>query len=108
GELQAMEEVSCFFHGKGRDLTDILAFNSDLARLQPQPGPAAFRALRISSIAAQEDPHMQLVFLALQPGEEAVDARELAFTFQHQLPLVTLQLPPRYIHWNSVLFCELP
>ena len=43
-----------------------------IARLPPQPGAVALRTRQVPTVAAQEHSDVNLVFLPLQPAEEAL------------------------------------
>src|SRR5438270_1579459 len=96
-ELEVGNELRRGLNGHRRELADVLAFNLYLQRVRPQPPAAALRTLRISSIPAQKHPHMQLVFLALQHGKEALDTGKFVFTFNHPLLLLRFHLIPRQV-----------
>ena len=89
------------FDGHAGDLADVLAVDPDLLRLDAKPGAAAGRASRVSAIAAEEDAHMQLVFLALEIVEEAAYAEELAFAVNHHPALLRVELGPRNIERDA-------
>src|ERR1041385_8105631 len=78
-QIDLVEELRCSFYRHRRDITDILADYSHCARFRPQTLPMTFRASGISTIAAQENTYVQLVFLAFQISEEALDAGEFSF-----------------------------
>src|SRR5262249_47025508 len=69
-----------------------------------EPGALANRAARLAAIAREEDPHVQLVAVALDLLEEAVDAGELALALVHEgaLPLVQLLPRPRGIEAGAL------
>ena len=92
-ELQRLKKLRCLLHRQLRQLAYVLAFNLHLQRVRPQPPAAALRTLRVPPIPAQKNAHVQLVFLPLQHGEEALYAGKLAFAFNHQLLLVACPCP---------------
>jgi hypothetical protein len=83
-----------------------LAVDPDLLRLDAKPGASASRTSRVAAIAAEEDAHMQLVFLALEIIEEPAYAGELAFAFHHHTALLRVKLGPGNIERNAGLFGE--
>src|SRR5207247_7019561 len=63
---------------------------------------------QVPAIAAQEDPNVDLVFLALEPAEEAANAVEIARTLDHKSLLVVAQIFPRNVEANlRLLRCAL-
>ena len=84
-----------------RDLADVFAADLYLPRLGPQAQPAALRAEGISAISAEEDAHMQLVFLALQMLEESAHAPELVVALDHPALLLGAQIGPGHIERNA-------
>src|SRR5581483_5813275 len=73
-ELHGREETRRLLNGHAADFTDILPVDFDLSCFGPQPRAVARGANRIPPVAAQEYSYMQLVFLALEVGEETPDA----------------------------------
>ena len=51
--------------------------DAHVARLAPQPGAAALGARQVAAVPAQEHADVHLVFLALEPPEEAAHALEV-------------------------------
>ena len=60
------------------DFGDVLAADSRGQRFGPQPRAAAGRAGAVAAPAAEEHAEVHLVFAAFEPGEEAVQAAEVA------------------------------
>ena len=106
GELDLGEKLRRLFDGHAGDLADVLAVDPDLLGLDAKPGAAAGRAGRVPAIAAEEDAHVQLVFLALEIIEEAAYAGELAFAFDHHAALLRVKLGPRNIERDVGLLGE--
>src|SRR5207237_4569146 len=95
-----------FLHRHRAHLADILAGNAHELRLGTQARAAALRTNGISAIAAQEDPHMQLVLLALQVRKESADTRISPVAFRDHLALLARQFRPGLIERNIVLLGE--
>ncbi len=101
-ELDAVEEARRFFHRHGADFADVLAGDADVPRLGAQARAIARGAGGVTAISAEEDAHVQLVLLALQVGEEALDAREVAVALDDELLVVERQLLPGHVERDVV------
>ena len=71
-------------------------------RLGLEAGPAAGRADRVAAVLREQHPHVHLVGLALEPGEEAPDAVPdpvfpLALALQHPAALLGGEVPPGHV-----------
>ena len=60
------------------DVGEVFAADADGERFGAQASAAAGRAGIVGSPAAQEDAEVHLVFAAIEPAEEAVEAAEVA------------------------------
>src|SRR5262245_39787575 len=75
------KKLRALLDGHPAHLRDVLSINEDVARFTPQPRAVAFRADRVSAIAAQEYANVQLVFFRFEIVEKLTDRvqRESAF-----------------------------
>ena len=73
-QFEAVHELPRLRHGHRADFRDGFSGDANRARLGAQPRAVAIRADRVTAIAAQKHAHVQLVFLAFEPGEKAVHA----------------------------------
>src|SRR5688572_16361887 len=73
------EEFAALANGHAANIGDVLAGNVDIAGLLAQPASAAIRTNRVSTIPAEEDPHVQLVLLGLEVIEEIADCVDREF-----------------------------
>ena len=95
-ELERAEEALRLADGERRHAIDGAARHLDVARLAPQPGAAAVRAGQVAAIAAQEHADVHLVFLPLEPAEEAADALvRVAVAFDDEALFLVGELRPR-------------
>ena len=80
-----------------------LSVDAHGARLGAKARAAAIGARRVAAIAAQKDAHVQLVFLALEPGEEAVDAGEIGvrLALDDGVALLGGELPEGHVQGNA-------
>src|SRR5258707_1535504 len=103
-ELQLREKHARFFHRELADVRDGFSGHVNSASFRAQPCAAAFRARSVTAIAAEKNPHMQLVFLALQPSEETLHAVVIVFwiAFQNQPALLGGEMPPRHVGRNTL------
>ena len=99
-QLDLIKECRCVFHRHCADFANVLARNSHLPCFHPQPVSIALRTPRVSTIAAQKDPHVQLVFFPLQVLEEATHARELRFPIKDSPLLLGFEIGPCDIQRN--------
>ena len=75
-----------------------------VARLAPQPRAAAVRAGQVAAVAAEEHADVHLVFLPLEPAEEAADARRSSPSpSMTNALLVVGQLRPRHVEPEPAL-----
>src|SRR6266581_6129448 len=113
GELQGGKKNARFLDGKLANLRDGFLRHAHRARLGAQASPATLRAGRITTEAAEENADVQLVFLALQPGEKTFDpcVVVLRIAIENQAALFGSELTPRHVGGNSAparpLFCFL-
>ena len=68
-------------HGHGADFRDGFAGDANRARLRPKPRAVAFRADGVAAIAAQENAHVEFVFLPFEPREKPVHPVVSGFRF---------------------------
>ena len=95
---QVSKEPIGLAHRQRTHPIDRLSTDLDVARLAPQPCAKAVRARQVAAIAAQEDAHMDLVFLPLEPAEEPFHTLVLrAVAFDDESPLVVGQLRPGHV-----------
>jgi len=93
-QLEGFEEVARLrdaqsnnFGKRAACLFPCLLRESNGAGFLAQAGAFALGAESVAAVAAEEDAHVQLVFLALQPGEETLDAGEIGVAFENLLAL---------------------
>ncbi len=105
-EFKDPEKFRGLLYGHGADLADVFPVDLHLLGFNAQPRPAAGRTHRVTTIPAQEDTHMELVFLALQVIEESAHARELAFAIDDRFLLLGIEIVPGHIQRNLGRFGE--
>ena len=99
-ELEAAEKRLRLADREGRHLVDRAVGHLHGARFAPQPRPAAVRAREIPAIAAEKDADVHLVFLLVEPAEEAANAFVVVVAVDDEAPLLVGQLPPRDVEGN--------
>ena len=77
GQLQRVKEGPRFLHRHLADFGDRASRDFHGASFGAQPRAAAVRACGVAAVAAEENAHVQLVFLALEPPEEAFHAGKI-------------------------------
>src|SRR5882724_8544582 len=102
-QREGSEKFSRLGHGEATDLANILAADSDLARLLTQTLPPAVATSGIAAITTQEDAHVKLVLLALEMSEEATDTHEVVVALHHRFVLLMRELKPRNVYGNLLL-----
>ena len=102
-QLQLGEELPCRVDGQRRHFIDRASADADVARFAAQPRAAAIRARQIAAIPAQEHADVHLVFLPLEPAEEAADALEVAVALDDELPLLVGEVGPRHVETDAGL-----
>src|SRR5262245_66591996 len=73
--------------GQGAEVGDGESGDPHRERACLEPGPAAGRTARLTPVAGEEDPNVQLVTVRLDFLEEALDAGKVTVTRVHQLSL---------------------
>src|SRR5256886_1630044 len=103
GELQRGKENARFFDGELANLGDSFSRDADGASFGAQASSATIRASGIPAEAAKENADVQLVLLALQPGEKTFYAFVIVFgiAFKNQAALFGRELTPRHVRGNS-------
>ena len=77
------------------DVRDVFAVDENVTRFLTQTGSLAFRTNGVTTIPAQEDPHMQLVFFRFQVVEE------FSNRVHDERAFVGRQFAERHIHVNA-------
>src|ERR1700691_993872 len=108
GQGETLEEILGLADGKCRDLADIAAVDADRTRFRTQARSFAVGTSGVAAILAQHHAYMQLVFLALQKGEETMDAEKRPVTIEHKLLLGRGQFSPGDVERNAMLHGGLP
>ena len=85
-ERQRVEELRGLGDIEAHHLGQVAAAYAHVQRLFAQAGALALRAQRVAAVTAEEDAHVQLVFLGFQVSEEAADE------IVHQLALFAGQV----------------
>ncbi len=107
-ERELGEELARLGDRHGADIGDGFILHAHGARFRTQARAAAFRAQRVAAIAAEKDAHVELVLLALEPGEEALHAGIFrgAIAFDDGVALRGGELAKRNIQGNLALLSE--
>ena len=102
-ELQIGKENARFLDSESANFRDGFSCDADGTGFGAQTGSPAIRASGITAEAAEEDADMQLVLLALQPGEETLDAFVFVFgiALENQTALFGRELTPRHVRGDS-------
>src|SRR5437016_10465414 len=102
-ELQIGKENARFLDSEFANFGDGFSCDADGAGFGAQTGSPAIRASGVTAEAAEEDADMQLVLLALQPGEKTFDAFVFVFgiALENQTALFGRQLTPRQVRGDS-------
>ena len=102
-ELQIGKENARFLDSESANFRDGSSCDADGTGFGAQTGSPAIRASGITAEAAEEDADMQLVLLALQPGEETLDAFVFVFgiALENQTALFGRELTPRHVRGDS-------
>ncbi len=103
GQRDSLEQAVGLTDGECGNFADIEPVDAHSPGFSPQTGSFAVRTFGVTPVFAQHHPHVQLVFLPLQKGEEAVDPEERSMPIQHECLLGRRQLPPRRVQRNAVL-----
>ena len=94
---------SRFAHGLRRHAIDGQVADPHVARLAAQARAAAVGARQIAAIAAEEHADVHLVFLLLEPLEEAADAVVVvAIALDDEPALVLREIGPRHVEAHAV------
>ena len=87
-QVNLVEEAAGLPNRHAADVGDGLAVDADVRSFGTQPSAPALGAERVAAVAAEKDPHVQLVLLALEVLEEAPDAAEVVVALDHPVPLL--------------------
>ena len=79
--MHIVEEVLGFGDGEGGDFADVLVVDEDGAGFGAEALAAAVGAEGVAAVFGEEDADVELVFFALERGEEAADAGKGAVAF---------------------------
>ncbi len=93
-ELESPEEAVSVGNGERCGIADVPAANADGAGFSSQALAFAFGTERIAAILAEHHSDMQLVLLAFEEGEEAVDAEESMAAVEDEGLLVGFEIVP--------------
>ena len=85
-----------------RELGDRAAAEADPERRRREAGAAAGGAGRVGPITREQDPHVDLVALGLEPVEEPLDAVEVAAALEEDLALVGREARHRNVRADRV------
>jgi hypothetical protein len=86
GERELVEPAGEVVDGQASDLGDAASRHRDGKRLGLETGPVARGAGDLAPVAREEDPHVELVAVALDLLEEAPDAAEVLVALVHPAP----------------------
>ena len=108
GELQRGEEALRLLNGERRHPIDRLPGDAHVARFAPEARAAAVRTREIAPVPAEEHAHVDLVFLPLEPAEEAADPGVVvvprrADAFDDEALLILGQIGPRHVEADLAL-----
>ena len=96
-QLEAVEERRGLVDRQRTDGVNGAATHPDIACLLTQSGPAAVGTDEIAAVPAEKHPHVDLVFLPLEPPEEAPNAFVVAVAVDHEGALGVAQLLPGHV-----------
>ena len=103
GPLSSRQPAPQILDAALRQLRQGLAFEADPERLGLQTGPATVRTRIIGTVARQQDPHMDLVGAALQPGEKGLQTDEISLPGPDESTRLLGEIAPRDIEGNAFL-----
>src|SRR5215469_8384587 len=105
GKLQSRKEGSRFFDRELANLGDGFSCYAYSAGFGAQTRSAAFGTRCVTTIAAQENAHVELIFLALQPLKKSFYTLVVVFgiAFEYQPSLLDAKLSPGNVGWNPAL-----
>ena len=107
-EPHLLEELPGRRHGHPRHLRQGPPAHPHEQGLGPKPPAAAVAAAVVGAVAGEEDPHVHLVGLRLEPLEPAAHAVPLpALPLDDEGPRLLRQVPPRRVHVDAVLAADL-
>src|SRR5271170_6919172 len=111
-ECERAEEAVGFGDGERCGIADVLVavvpiFDADGAGFGPQALAFALGTESVAAILAEHDADVQLVLLAFQVGEEAMDAEESIAAVEDEGLLVGFEVVPGSVHGNAMLLCRL-
>ena len=100
-KVNLVEEVVRLLNRHPADVGDGLAVDAGVRSFGTQPSSPALGAEGVTAVAAEKDPHVQLVLLALEILEESPDAREVVVAFDHPTLLLGGQPVVRRIQGHA-------
>ena len=107
-QFELVEEVPSLDDAQSDHFSNAVPGHADRPRLFAQARPVAFGAGGVAAITAEENAHVQLVLLALQPGEEAFDAGEVLVACQDFFAVSRFQLAPGVAGGDAFPAAEAP
>src|SRR5205814_3586217 len=99
---QLVEKTKRFLDGHAHNFIDSFPRDPDPSGFRAQASTLAGRAKRVGAVAAQKNPHVELVLFSFQVAEETADAGETVPALEQPAALLGVEAVIRDVERNAM------